>query len=324
MQTTLGSGAHRANKEYVINADCHVWLANQSANTYHAIITDPPYGFHEYTIEELAKLRNGNGGIWRIPPAFGGSKRDPLPRFTILTKDELLTISETIKKWAELALPVLRPGGHVFLASNSFVSPWVAKGMMDAGFERRGELIRLVRGIRGGYRPKGAEEEFSEVSTMPRSCYEPWGIYRKPMTEKRIADNLRKWQTGGLRRAPDGNPFPDVLRSEFPTDKEEEIFDHPSLKPQRFLRQLVWTALPLGRGRILDCFAGSGSTVAAAISLGSGYDAIGLEIDHMFAKKANEAVFRLAKIKVDWQDFNGIHANGRKDAKFSERIQSRL
>lgn len=320
MQTALGSAAPAGNKEFVINADCHAWLAEQPENTYHAIITDPPYGFHEYTTDELARMRKGKG-IWRIPPTFGGSARNPLPRFTILTKDDLSAISETIKKWAALAYPVLRPGGHVFLASNSFVSPWVAKGMIDAGFERRGELIRLVRGIRGGYRPKGVENEFPEISTIPRSCYEPWGIYRKPMTEKTIADNLRKWETGGLRRAPDGNPFPDVLRSEFPTDKEVEIFDHPSLKPQRFIRQLVWGALPLGHGKILDCYAGSGSIVAAAIAIGSGYDAIGIEVNKQFAKKANQAVPRLAKITVDWKDFNGINGTHIKKDKFQMTLR---
>ena len=294
-------------KAYVVHVDCFTWLASQPENTYHAIITDPPYGFREYTEKELVKLRNGKGGIWRLPPTFNGVTRGPLPRFTVLTKDELAGISEKIKKWGRLALPVLRPGGHVFLASNSFVSPYVAKGMIDAGFERRGELIRLLRGIRGGYRPKGAEEEFADMSMSPRSCYEPWGIYRKPMNGERVSDNLRKWETGALRRTPDDKPFPDVLRSGFPTAKERAIFDHPSLKPQRFLRQIVWTALPLGHGKLLDCFAGSGSTVAAAIALGPSYKAIGLEIDAEFAKKANEAVPLLAKVEVEWQDFNGTY-----------------
>ena len=298
--------------EYVIRADCCEWLSGQEDNTYHAIITDPPYGFREYTEEELGKLRNGKGGIWRLPPTFGDSVRAPLPRYTVLTKDELEAIHAYIKKWAELALPVLRPGGHVFLASNSFVSPWVSKAMIDAGFERRGELIRLIRGIRGGFRPKGAEEEFSGMSTMPRSCYEPWGIFRKPMNGELIRDNLRKWKTGALRRTPDGKPFPDVLRSGFPTREEREIINHPSLKPQKFLRQLVWTALPFGEGKVLDCFAGSGSTVAACMALGGKYEATGIEIDPRFAKEANEAVPRLSKVEVDWQDFNGLHARGKK------------
>jgi site-specific DNA-methyltransferase (adenine-specific) len=309
-------------KEYVVHADCHEWLEDQPENTYHAIVTDPPYGFKEYTAEELGKLRNGKGGVWRLPPTFDGVTRSPLPRFTVLSKEDLARIEEKIGRWAKLALPVLRPGGHVFLASNSFVSPWVARAMIDAGFERRGEVIRLLRGIRGGYRPKGAEEEFHDTSTIPRSCYEPWGIYRKPMNGERVADTLRKWETGALQRTPEGNPFPDVLRSGFPTARERAISDHPTLKPQRFLRQMVWTALPLGKGKVVDCFAGSGSTIAAALALGPTYEAIGVEIDTEFAKKANEAVPLLAKVEVEWRDFNGVHP--RKTKPVTDRRQKRL
>lgn len=293
-----------ADKTWVIHADCMAWLKEQPADSFHAIVTDPPFGFHEFTEKELAKLRNGKGGIWRLPPTFDGTERSPLPRFTILSREELESVAEQIEKWGKLAISVLRPGGHVFLASNSFVSPWVAKAMLDAGFERRGEVIRLVQGIRGGYRPKGAEDEFPGVSVTPRSCYEPWGVYRKPISEPRVSDNLRKWETGAIRRAPNGNPFPDILRSTTASAKERKIIDFPTLKPQRFMRQIVWGALPLGKGRILDSFAGSGSTVAAALALG--YEAVGVEVDAEYAKEANRAVPRLAALKADWKDFNGI------------------
>lgn len=266
------------------------------------------------------KLRNGKGGVWRIPPSFDGSERSPLPRFTILDRGELENITIQVQKWGKLAIKVLRPGGHVFLASNSLLSPWTAKAMIDAGFDRRGEVIRLIRAIRGGYRPKGAEKEFPDVSVMPRSCYEPWGIYRKPLAEPRVSDNLRKWETGALRRTPNGLPFPDVLRSSFARAAERKIIDFPTLKPQRFLRQIVWAALPLGRGRVLDCFAGSGSTVAAARALG--YEAIGIEVDEEFATQANRAVPLLAALRVEWKDFNGVVSPSARKGKKAR--QSRL
>jgi hypothetical protein len=39
------------------------------------------------------------------------------------------------------------------------------------GFEKRGEVIRLVQTLRGGDRPKNAHREFAEVSVMPRSSW---------------------------------------------------------------------------------------------------------------------------------------------------------
>jgi site-specific DNA-methyltransferase (adenine-specific) len=104
--------------------------------------------------------------------------------------------------------------------------------------------------------------------------WEPWVILRRP-PEGRIQDNLRKWGTGGFRRLSGDQPFGDVIRSR-PTQKAEKLLaPHPSLKPQAFLREIVRAALPIGKGLVLDPFAGSGSTLAAANAMG--YDSLGLE-----------------------------------------------
>jgi site-specific DNA-methyltransferase (adenine-specific) len=64
----------------------------------------------------------------------------------------------------------------------------------------------------------------------------------------RVSDCLREFGTGGLRRKLDGVPFGDVIPSERTPQRERAISDHPSLKPQSFLRQVVYAALPLGKG----------------------------------------------------------------------------
>jgi DNA modification methylase len=68
-------------------ADCFEWLKHCPGHSLHAVCTDPPYGILEFTEKELAKLRAGRGGVWRLPPKVGGSHRDPLPRFTVLTDE---------------------------------------------------------------------------------------------------------------------------------------------------------------------------------------------------------------------------------------------
>ena len=67
-------------KSKLILADCFEWLADCEPCSIHAVVTDPPYGLVEYSENEQAKLRNGRGGVWRIPPSFDGHKRAPLPR----------------------------------------------------------------------------------------------------------------------------------------------------------------------------------------------------------------------------------------------------
>ncbi|MEH2421706.1 MAG: DNA methyltransferase [Nostoc sp.] len=256
-------------KSVILHADCFEWLSRIPENSIHAVVTDPPYGVKEYDFDQLLKRANGNGGIWRIPPSFDGHQRAPLPRFTALTTKERLVLKNFFVEWAKLLVRVLRPGGHVFIASNAFLSQLVFSALVEGGLEFRGELIRLVRTLRGGDRPKNAEDEFPNVSSMLRGCYEPWGILRKPIpVGMKLSECLREFQTGGLRRNRDSTPLGDVIASERTPQKERAIANHPSLKPQSFLRQVVYTALPLGEGIIADTFMGSGSTVAAAEAVG--------------------------------------------------------
>lgn len=192
---------------------------------------------------------------------------------------------------------VLRPGGHVFVASNAFLSQLVFSALVEGGLEFRGELIRLVRTLRGGDRPKNAEQEFPHVSSMPRGCYEPWGLLRKPIPSgMKVSDCLREFQTGGLRRTPDGNPFNDVIFSERTPRQEREIANHPSLKPQSFLRQVVHAVLPLGEGILIDPFMGSGSTVAAAEAVG--VCCIGIERYAEYYQMSRTAIPQLAALNV--------------------------
>jgi DNA modification methylase len=263
------------------------WLAHREPRSVHAVITDPPYGLIEYTPKEQAKLRRGRGGVWRIPPSFDGHKRIPLPRFTTLTAADLRSLDDFFGRWAEVLVPALVPGAHVVVASNPLISHLVARPLCNAGLQNRGEIIRLVTTLRGGDRPKNAHEEFSDITVMPRSTFEPWLLFRKPI-EGRVQDNLRKWKTGALRRISASKPFADVISSHPTRGNERGAAPHPSLKPQSFVRQLVRAVLPLGEGLILDPFAGSGSTLAAAAAFG--YQSIGIEKDPHYFEMATKAI----------------------------------
>ncbi len=278
-------------KAVMYNADCMEWLARRAPCSVHAVVTDPPYGLFEYTEEQQAKLRLGRGGVWRIPPSFDGHARSPLPRFTVLTDRDLKALEQFFFNWARTLLPTLVPGANVVVASNPLLSYVVSGALARAGLERRGELVRLVMTMRGGDRPKAAHEEFSGVSVMPRSMWEPWLLFRRPL-EGRVQDNLRRWKTGGFRRPSSERPFGDVIESA-PTNKvERRIASHPSLKPQAFLRPLVRGVLPLGEGVVLDPFAGSGSTLAAAETVG--YESIGIEKDPAYFEMSRRAIPQLA------------------------------
>ena len=275
--------------------DCLVWLARREANSVHAVVTDPPYGLVEYSDAEQDKLRQGKGGIWRIPPSFDGAKRLPLPRFTVLKPTDLDALEKFFLSWGRQLLRVLVPGANVVVASNPLLSFLVSGALSQAGLERRGELVRLVMTMRGGDRPKAAHIEFDGVSVMPRSMWEPWLLFRKPI-EGRVQDNLRRWGTGGFRRISADKPFGDVIESAPTRATERELAPHPSLKPQAFLRKVVRGVLPLGEGLVLDPFAGAASTLAAAEAVG--YASIGIERDAAYFKVATESLPRLAALRL--------------------------
>jgi site-specific DNA-methyltransferase (adenine-specific) len=172
----------------------------------------------------------------------------------------------------------------------------VSNALSRSGLERRGEIVRLVMTMRGGDRPKDAHVEFSGVSVMPRSMWEPWLVFRKPL-DGRVQDNLRKWGTGGFRRISAERPFGDVVESSPTRSSERALAPHPSLKPQSFLRQLIRGVLPLSKGIVLDPFAGSGSTLAACEAVG--YTSVGLEKDADYFGVAISAIPRLAKLSVN-------------------------
>ncbi len=276
--------------------DCTAWLDDQPADSIQAVVTDPPYGLVEYSEVEQDKLRQGKGGVWRIPPSFDGAKRSPLPRFTVLTTSDLMALERFFLAWGRGLIRVLVPGANVVVASNPLLSHVVSGALARSGLERRGELVRLVMTMRGGDRPKAAHVEFNDVSVMPRSMWEPWLLFRKPI-EGRVQDNLRKWGTGGFRRISAARPFGDVLESSPTRATERRLADHPSLKPQAFLRKVVRGVLPLGEGVVLDPFAGSGSTLAAAEAVG--YRSLGVERDKAYFDLAAQAIPRLAALRID-------------------------
>ena len=282
-------------KAILYHADCFDWLAAREANSVHAVVTDPPYGLVEYSEKEITKLRNGRGGgVWRVPPSFDGVKRAPLPRFTVLSDDDRKDLYAFFRRLGLLLGRVVVPGGNVMIASNPLLAHIVTSAMADAGLEARGTVVRLTMTMRGGDRPKNAHEEFDGVSVMPRSMWEPWAILRRPL-DGRVQDNLRKWKTGGFRRLSADQPFGDVIRSNPTTKAERAIAPHPSLKPQDFLRRVVLASLPLGEGVVLDPFAGSGSTLAAANAVG--YSSIGVEADPKFVRVAAAAIPALASLR---------------------------
>lgn len=285
------------NSRYTIyNADSLEWLRSQRANSFHAVVTDPPFGLVEYTPEELNKRRKGRGGIWRLPNAFDGAKREPTPRFTVLNEHDRMGVLAFHLRLAPGLFRVLVPGAHVMLSSQCLVSHLVAQAFCMAGFEVRGQIVRVVKTLRGGDRPKFGDKQYPDVSVIPRSCFEPWLLFRKPC-EGRVIETLKRFGTGALRRLSEDTPLPDLVEVPPARPRERAVAKHPSLKPQALMRFLVRASLPLEKGVVLDPFMGAGSTIAAATYLG--IKSVGVELDSRYFSMARSAIPKLAELEVN-------------------------
>ena len=206
-QFTQNYDFHRFHRSLAIHADCFAWMRSIPAESIHAVVTDPPYGVKEYDFDQLDKRANGNGGIWRIPPAFDGNQRAPLPRFTALSQEERERVYTYFNEWGETVLRVLRPGGHLFLASNSFLSQIVFASITEAGFEFRGQIIRTVRTLRGGDRPKKRGRRIPRRLLYAARRLRAVGAFSQAAAQRDAGQRLSQsipdwWSTSQTRRQP--------------------------------------------------------------------------------------------------------------------------
>lgn len=150
--------AFRTRLVELYHADCRVWLRERDRNSIHAVVTDPPYGMLEYSRKELAKLRAGRGGVWRIPPTIGGSKRAPVPRFTVLSESELTYL-----------LPIFRGVGGT--TASGFEAGWACRGCNQPSVQSR--CLAGTRECRlreaGRDRPTGADAKRRRPAERGRS-----------------------------------------------------------------------------------------------------------------------------------------------------------
>ena len=131
-------------KGLIVNDDCFHFLKQLPNDSIDAIVTDPPYGVKEYDLEQIEKMKNGNGGVWRIPPSFDGNLRSPLPRFTSLNQKEIQRLKNYFEEFGKLIAQKLKPGGHAFIASNSFLSIHVFGSISNSELQFRVKLSDLL------------------------------------------------------------------------------------------------------------------------------------------------------------------------------------
>lgn len=202
-------------KMRVIQGDSFDVLRSMPANSIDALVTDPPYGWRfmgkawdspdiKQTNEKDQAYRDKMAkqkGEWRIG-SDGRRRRRASGRIAGLAAHggtyDLTNIGNCAfqvwsESWAKEVYRVLKPGGHALIFCGPRTYHRMATGVEDAGFEIRDQL----QWIFGQGFPKSLNVG-KGFGTALKPANEPIVMARKPLSEKTVALNVKKWGTGAI------------------------------------------------------------------------------------------------------------------------------
>lgn len=267
----------------LLRGDCLAMLRLIPDNHFDSIVTDPPY--------HIDSIQNRFGKAGAAPAQFGtdGAFRRASAGFMGKTWDGG-DIAFRVETWREI-LRVLKPGGHLAAFGFSRNYHHMAVAIEQAGFEIRDSLMWIY----GSGFPKAADmgkqieaEQWQGWKTMLKPAHEPIVLARKPLAEKTVARNVLQHGVGALNidgcrigeRYPanvmhGGVDLPPYFYCAKAPKAERAGSKHPTVKPLALIQWLCRLITPPS-GKVLDPFAGTGTTLEAAIL--EGFNPTGIEM----------------------------------------------
>lgn len=304
----------------VYNDDCLVRLDKMAKQDvqFDAVVTDPPYNlesiakrFGKTSIDDENKTgRNAKGRTTpqsRLSRNFMGNSWDN-------------DISFKPETWAKI-FAVMKPGAYLLAFGGTRTFHRIACAIEDGGFEIRdcimwvfGSGLPISHNVEKALKNKGhhkAAKKFKGTGTKLKPAFEPIIVARKPH-KGTVADNLLKHGTGGLNidacRVGKEARWPANLIHDGGTDYREQFrffycakankterngSTHPTVKPQALMQYLI-QLVARENAKILDPFAGTGSTLSAGLRINR--RVVGIEKEKPYFKdiKNRLAEFRQA------------------------------
>ena len=171
----------------LLNGDCIEEMQKliDDGKQVDSIVTDPPYHLTSMTSRygkaDAKECGYGNDGSFRrLSKGFMGKEWDG---------GDIAFRKET---W-ELAMKLLKPGGHLIAFSGSRTYHRMAVAIEDAGFEIRDQIMWIY----GSGFPKSLNVGDGWGSAL-KPAHEPIVMARKQLSEKSIKENVLKHGTGAI------------------------------------------------------------------------------------------------------------------------------
>jgi|SRR5690554_6295309 len=268
-------------KSQVINGDCIEELKKLPDNSVHLILSDIPYGIGADEWDVLHSNTNsaymGNSPAQQKAGSVFQRRGKPINGWSEADREIPKQYYEWCSLWAKEWLRVLKPGGSAIVFAGRRYAPRCVVALEDAGFNfrdmlswvkpratHRAQRLSIVYDRRG---LEGEAEEWTgwRIGNL-RPSFEPIIWCFKPYKHT-IADNVLEHGVGAYNQdafeAATGH-IKNII--EMGMAKGEGGL-HPAQKPTKLLEVLISLVTKPGHV-VLDPFAGSGSTGAAAANLG--------------------------------------------------------
>lgn len=197
---------------------------------------------------------------------------------------------EFSRRWIAALLPKLKPAGSLYVFLSWQHSPEVFSHLKSLRLTMVNEIIwdRRVPSMGGGTRRFSSVHDTIGLFALSRDWYFDLDSVRIPYdapTKKARSRSIflgKKWLELGY------NPK-DLWSVSRLHRQDPEREGHPTQKPLAIMERMILASCPPG-GRVIDPFAGSGTTLAAAVR--TGRHAIGFEINPGYAAIAGARIER--------------------------------
>lgn len=279
----------------LLQGDCRKELRNLPEESISACITDPPYNYefigHKWNAGEAqrridrAKDKGSKTLVKNIPYGSGlaGGMRNR--RWYERNRENILDYEAWCEEWGNEVYRVCKPGATMAVFNSTRTIAHVQVSLERAGFYARDMLVyRRSSGI-----PKGANIQrqlekrgYSEPDKWNgwyscfRSEWEAICVLQKPL-KNNYAQTFEEYGTGLFYTRTDDGGFQSNILEGISRDKGDDFNVHCTVKPLELMQRLIQMLVPpVDDALILDPFAGSGTTLVAAQSMGIDY--LGIEI----------------------------------------------
>jgi site-specific DNA-methyltransferase (adenine-specific) len=284
-------------KNCIYLEDCQEILKDFPQESIAACITDPPYNYefigHNWNNDEinrrLERIQDSNTLVKNIPYGSGLAGGVRNKRWYERNRENILEYQRWCVEWGEQVFRVCKSGAFIGVFSSTRTVAHVQVALEEAGFYARDILVyRRHSGIPRGlnaYKKLSKDgdrdaEKWKGWHSCLRNEWEAIVILQKPLINNYI-ETIKQTGVGLLHAINEDGSFQSNILEDYQNDKTEKFNEHYTVKPFALMKKLIELMVPKSdENIILDPFAGSGTTLVAAQSLG--YPYIGIEIEPLY------------------------------------------